>query len=307
MNELRWILIGFGFVLVAGIYLWSRRTGTTHETPLQPEIPRRPEPQVSMLEATEEVAVHGHIATPAPPAEVASIRIERRGSGTLDDEFADRDEPAPLLDEETLSGDAAEIVEMRGRLEPTYGDHARTAELPVTPAAGPAQEAPTLSLSDAPPPRRIERRKILALRLTAGPTKIDGARLLGALKGESLVHGKYDVFHRLHTDGASVFSIASMIEPGTFDVAKMPQIQYSGITLFAQLPGPVAGMYALNELVACAKRLHQTLGGTLQDDRGIPLTVHRIERMRQEVREFERPGASSGGGRGSSVSHSASS
>jgi cell division protein ZipA len=51
----------------------------------------------------------------------------------------------------------------------------------------------------------------------------------------------------------------------------------------------VPGMHALNELVACARRLHQTLGGVLQDDRGVPLTVHRIERMRQEVRDFERP------------------
>jgi hypothetical protein len=31
------------------------------------------------------------------------------------------------------------------------------------------------------------------------------------------------------------------------------------------------------------------LGGVLQDDRGVPLTVHRIERMKQEVRDFERP------------------
>ena len=27
MNELRWILIGFGIVLLAGIYLWGRRSG----------------------------------------------------------------------------------------------------------------------------------------------------------------------------------------------------------------------------------------------------------------------------------------
>jgi hypothetical protein len=38
------------------------------------------------------------------------------------------------------------------------------------------------------------------------------------------------------------------------------------------------------------------LGGTLQDERGVPLTVHRIERMRQEVREFERPPAGRGAG-----------
>jgi hypothetical protein len=26
----------------------------------------------------------------------------------------------------------------------------------------------------------------------------------------------------------------------------------------------------------------------LQDERGVPLTVHRVERLRQEVRDFER-------------------
>ncbi len=42
---------------------------------------------------------------------------------------------------------------------------------------------------------------------------------------------------------------------GTFDL-EMQQESYPGVTLFAQLPGPVAGMLAFNELVACSKRLH---------------------------------------------------
>ena len=80
-----------------------------------------------------------------------------------------------------------------------------------------------------------------------------------------------------------------MVEPGTFDLEKMGETLYPGVTMFTQLPGPVPGMHALNELIACARRLQAHLGGTLQDERGVPLTVHRIERMRQEVREFERP------------------
>jgi cell division protein ZipA len=196
----------------------------------------------------------------------------------------------------------------RGRVEPTFDDgpgeprherdHAtdvmQTAELPDRP-----DPAPTLSSSESPPVRRIERRKILSLRLSAAPNRFDGAKLQESLQAEALEHGKYSVFHRMHPDGVSVFSIASMVEPGTFDPEKMAETQYPGITLFAQLPGPVPGMHALNELVACARRLQQSLGGTLQDDRGVPLTVHRIERLRQEVREFERPAAGAGGGRGS--------
>jgi cell division protein ZipA len=149
--------------------------------------------------------------------------------------------------------------------------------------------APTLSSSDSPVPRRSDRRKILSLRLSLAPQRAEGAKLQEVLHAELLTHGRYDIFHRLHSDGQTMFSVASMVEPGTFDLEKMSETLYPGVTLFAQLPGPVPGMHALNEMVACARRLHQTLGGVLQDDRGVPLTVHRIERMRQEVREFERP------------------
>jgi len=144
-----------------------------------------------------------------------------------------------------------------------------------------------LSMSSTPPPRRIERRKIIALRLAAGPQRLKGADLKSALEAENLQHGKYDVFHRLDTHGAAIFSVASMVEPGTFNLEKMPQESFPGVTLFTQLPAPVAGMLAFNELIACSKRLHAALGGTLQDERGVPLTVHRIERIRQEIREFE--------------------
>jgi cell division protein ZipA len=160
-----------------------------------------------------------------------------------------------------------------------------------------------LSSSEAPQSRRIERRKILSLRLAIAPQRFEGAKLLESLLAESLQHGKYGVFHRLHADGNFVFSVASMVEPGAFDLEKMGETLYPGITMFMQLPGPVPGMHALNELVACARRLQANLGGTLQDERGVPLTVHRIERMRQEVREFERPPAGGGRGAGSQSAH----
>ena len=178
----------------------------------------------------------------------------------------------------------------RGRVEPTFAD-AETAEMPVRPAAAATRRAVRRRCLRAKlrSPRRVERRKILSLRLAMAPQRIEGAKLLESLLAESLQHGKYDIFHRLHADGSIVFSVASMVEPGTFDLEKMGETLYPGITMFTQLPGPVPGMHALNELVACARRLQANLGGTLQDERGVPLTVHRIERMRQEVREFERP------------------
>jgi cell division protein ZipA len=278
MNELRWILIGFGIILLAGIYLWGRRSSAKAAASNDPGARARPEPGLKQSEGP--------------------LRSGDENAITLDTSLA---AAAPIDAEERILDPAMETIERaRSRLEPTLTDAMTTAELPVRPDG--SVPAPTLSSSEAPQTRRIERRKILSLRISFGPQRIEGAKLLENLQAESLEHGKYDVFHRLNPDGAAIFSVASMVEPGTFELEKMSESYYSGITLFAQLPGPVPGMHALNELVACARRLQQSLGGTLQDERGVPLTVHRIERMRQEVREFERPPA--GGGR-SAASHSA--
>lgn len=278
MSELRWILVGFGIVLLAAIYLWGRRGNRAVATD-DPLLRARPEPMVHNAEST-------------------LIRADEDVSPEPLDDGDAPDEPPPFDQASAALHDT-----WRGRLEPTFAD-APTEEMPVRPAdAAAAPVAPTLSSSEAPQSRRVERRKILSLRLAVAPQKLEGAKLLESLLAESLQHGKYGVFHRLHADGSIVFSVASMVEPGAFELEKMGETIYPGITMFTQLPGPVPGMHALNELVACARRLQANLGGTLQDERGVPLTVHRIERMRQEVREFERPPAGGGRGAGSQSAH----
>lgn len=279
MSELRWILVGFGIVLLAAIYLWGRR-GNRAVAADDPQLRTRPEPMVHNAESTLIRPVDD--ASPVP----------------LDD--SDAPDESPSFDDESPPVHDT----WRGRLEPTFAD-APTEEMPVRAAAAAATPpvAPTLSSSEAPQSRRVERRKILSLRLAIAPQRFEGAKLLESLLAESLQHGKYGIFHRLHADGNFVFSVASMVEPGAFELEKMGETLYPGITMFTQLPGPVPGMHALNELVACARRLQANLGGTLQDERGVPLTVHRIERMRQEVREFERPPAGGGRGAGSQSAH----
>lgn len=335
MNELRWILIGFGIVLLAGIYLWGRRGSAAAEDVV---LRNRPEPSLppshhhggfaeghrEPQDAPEEAPAHERARFDEPSsdedrainyevtaARPALLRSEKRSLRAESPIPVAEDSPPPSYAREAPrsfgkeTSPAAEPVRSkpvpdyrRSRVEPTLnGEDDITHELPTQPLSTAktsdtpaAAAAPTLSSSDTPPPpRRTDRRKILSLRLSLAPQRVEGAKLQEVLQSELMDHGKYEIFHRLHADGQSVFSIASMVEPGTFDLEKMGETLYPGVTLFAQLPGPVAGMHALNEMVACARRLQSALGGVLQDDRGVPLTVHRIERMRQEVREFERP------------------
>lgn len=321
MNELRWILTGFGIVLLAGIYLWGRRGGAAvaedvalrnrPEPSLQPQgfadAHREPEDTSTEEPASDqELAVNYEVTAVRP----AVARPEKRSVRAEPPVAHADDSPPPSFAREaprTYSKDPAPAAEparstpvpdfRRSRVEPRLGADDITHEMPTHPlsstggSTADASSAPTLSSSETPAPRRTDRRKILSLRLSLAPQRVEGAKLQEVLQAELMDHGKYNIFHRLH-DGQTVFSIASMVEPGTFDLEKMNETLYPGVTLFAQLPGPVAGMHALNEMVACARRLHTALGGVLQDDRGVPLTVHRIERMRQEVREFERPASS---------------
>ena len=321
MSEtLRWILIAFSVALLIGIYLWGRRS-SGHGAVSDDALMRRPEPRIQSrdsghddfadeIQPMEEFgsSANSEVDSSASTEDVAISAVRREQQENDDDSY----EPPYELDEPGGSqageysnseysygnytrNELAGRHARRARIEPTFSEAAPTEELPVNELPQEQTqnlaEAPTLSMSSTPQPRRIERRKIIALRLSSGPQRFDGARLRAAIEAESLQHGKYNVFHRLHEDGASIFSVASMIEPGIFDLEKMAGAQFPGVTLFAQLPGPVAGMHALNELVACARSLHQALGGTLQDERGVPLTVHRIERLRQDVRDFERPHA----------------
>ena len=323
MSELRWILIGFGIVLLASIYLWGRRgrdAGAGSDTPARAEpglhvagthvvespdeavsapddSPSRAGRMSSSLSASSitshAAAVDPYMATIARPA----LRREPTFSDLAPTEDLSYSPGVPAS--QLVGEDAAQTVHAPVRHGTSPEDSSSVAsEAPVdTPAVDvPAVDVPSVSTHT---PRRIERRKILSLRLSAAPQRLDGAKLLETLQQEGLEHGKYKVFHLLH-DGASIFSVASMVEPGIFEPELMAETEFPGITLFAQLPGPVPGMHALNELVACARRLQQCLGGTLQDDRGVPLTVHRIERLRQEIREFERP--ASAGGRATSSS-----
>lgn len=146
--------------------------------------------------------------------------------------------------------------------------------------------AKTATDSRQRPNRKHATRKIVALRLSAGAQLIEGSRLKSHLDSAGLRHGKYSIFHRLYGDGAPLFSVASMVEPGTFDPHTMDGIQFPGITLFAQFPGPIDSDTMFNEMLNCARQLEQSMGGILQDERGMPLTEQRAQRLREDIADF---------------------
>jgi cell division protein ZipA len=141
----------------------------------------------------------------------------------------------------------------------------------------------------APPsPNKSEKQKIVTVRVCAvGDTRWAGTHLMDALEALGLAYGRYQVYHRNHSDGRSIFCVASLVEPGTFDLSTMPNEQFRGVSLFAVLPGPLEPMPAVEGLLATARELARALSGTMQDAKGIPFSPQRAEALLQDVARFQ--------------------
>jgi FtsZ-interacting cell division protein ZipA len=84
-----------------------------------------------------------------------------------------------------------------------------------------------------------------------------------------------------------LFCVASLAEPGTFDVARMATEEFRGITLFSVMPGPAEPLATIDELLAAARGLAQELSGMIQDSKGRPLSPQREALLREDVARFQ--------------------
>jgi cell division protein ZipA len=178
-------------------------------------------------------------------------------------------------------------------ITPTGSAYDRPRVEVASPAA--ADDGPVVVPSPAPAaprprPHTPPRQKIIALRLVGATAtaRFAGAELRQALEAEGLVFGRYNIFHREVDDKQLLFSVASLIEPGSFELHEMSTLELPGVSLFAVLPGAIEGTYVVDELAACGRRLAVRLNGVLQDERRQSLTAVRVMELRDEVESFER-------------------
>jgi cell division protein ZipA len=130
--------------------------------------------------------------------------------------------------------------------------------------------------------------RIVTIRVCAvGEARWSGAQLMAALDLHGLAFGRYQVFHRKHADGRSLLCVASLIEPGTFDVAEMADQEFRGVTLFAVLPGPIEPLETMDELFGTAHGLAEELSGMVQDGKGMPLSPQRAAALREDIAHFQ--------------------
>lgn len=214
MDGLRWLLLLFGLLVIAGVYFYSRREKSSPE----------PEP-------------------------VSSARVEPTLGADDSPGLPDPDEAAADAPAAAVSGD---------------------------------QEAPA-TVEKMP-------QKIVTLRLVGRDGgSFRGDELVLSLRGIGMRHGKFGIFHRY--DGSNeddtIFSAASLVEPGSFDLTNIKEQELPGISLFLILPGPMEAAEAFDMMMAAARAVAQALDGELLDESGSTLSIQRERYMREEVIQFE--------------------
>jgi len=212
MDGLRWLLLGFGLFVVAGVYLYTRY----------------------QRGRTEDQAESGYTGERVEPS-----------LGGLDS--VDADNP------DSLDDDNSDIAQVDA-------------------------EAPDLP------------QKIVTLRVIA---RNDGAfagdELVLSLRGIGMRHGKFGIFHQFEGNDEEkiVFSAASLVEPGSFDLENIKEQKIPGISLFMVLPGPIDGAEAFDQMMAASRALSQSLGAELLDESGSTLSIQRERYLREEIIQYQ--------------------
>ena len=214
MDGLRWLLLLFGLLVIAGVYFYSRREKATPKS--QPKPAGRVEPKLDAADAEDDL----------PP------------------------------DTSSIEPDIGEDVVEDARSRPT-------------------ENVP---------------QKIVTLRLVAREGgAFRGDELILSLRGIGMRHGKFGIFHRYdgNSEDNAIFSAASLVEPGSFDMTNIKEQELPGISLFLILPGPVEAAEAFDMMMAAARAVAQALNGELLDESGSTLSIQRERYMREEVIQFE--------------------
>jgi cell division protein ZipA len=118
---------------------------------------------------------------------------------------------------------------------------------------------------------------------------ITGVELLDASLKSGLVFGEQGIFHRIHEEDLDpVFSMANLINPGTFDKTAWNTIEIKGVTMFMTLPGPKNALDAWDSMLATSRRLAELLHADLLDETRSVFTRHRALQIKEELRDYER-------------------
>lgn len=182
---------------------------------------------------------------------------------------------AELEEEQVTEEEPTVATEPDAEAGPVVQEAADVGKAPPAMVREPVAEEPS------PPPEKFVVINVLAL-----DEPFPGQKLLELLLESGMTFGEMDIFHKLVGDEMQ-FSLASAVEPGTFDMKSMDVFSTPGVTLFMRVHELREPVQVLDDMLAVADAIALELGGEVRDETRSVMTPQTIEHCHQSIREFQ--------------------
>lgn len=288
------ILIGGGLLIVAviahGFWIALRSRRDTLRLDIVPDlIPG----DVDDMERLRAELPNGGARIVAELADAEQESLDLDPTPILLEPAEDVEDREPTIDSPALSGRAADDLQMpeQSQARAQVADvripgESLAAEPPRRPrrlAARSEPEEPALTVAERPPVEELIVMNVLARR----GAPLTGDQVFAALRGRGMRFGEMNIFHRMEPESRSVrYSVANIVEPGTFDMADMEAFSTPGLCFFMQLPGPEEPASAFEDMMAAAREVAADLGAELKDEQRSVMTPQTVEHYRQRIADY---------------------
>ena len=245
MSELRWILLGIGVLVIAGIYFWE---STKQKRNLRSRIENYSSTDKDSLsnirinpKKERNIDISGALATFN-----SYLKQSRKSSDDKDIDLDTITTETDVVDSDFLNDDAES--------PPVQGNNKQ-------------QEIMVIYIT------------------TESSPEFKGADILHALESADMQFGDMNIFHYHGPDKnhatRALFSLANIHEPGSFDINNMGRFSTNGLALFMCLPADIGGDIAFEIMLDTAHNLAYLLGGELRGaDRKI-LDTEKLNKLRE--------------------------
>jgi len=249
MEYLRWVLLAAGIIFVVVVYLLSRqRNNENNNLDYSPD-----------ENDLDDAAEFGSQDWDDFDEAVSDVRVVAK----------DRE---PEYEAESWADDDGSVEE--------YGSGTGDDALDDAPETEEFQEHTTQYAEDDSEAKN----DIIVLHILANADQIlHGDHVNSAARSNGLVFGDMNIFQRLDENDQPVYSLANMLEPGSFDPENIHTMTTPGITFFMQPAEIEQPDEAFDDMLQCAYQISEILGAQLCNQHRKPLTEKDAEHYREIV------------------------
>lgn len=150
----------------------------------------------------------------------------------------------------------------------------------------PAPLADDLFAEQSTSTEAVEEKLIVLYVVAQSGQFFTGKDIQQAMQQVGLCYGDMNIYHAYphgSNAGNSLFSVANVVEPGTFDEDAMDGFSSPGLSLFLQMPCLMDELKVFDQMVATARRLAECLHGEVLDDHRSAFLQQTHDHLRDEV------------------------